>query len=190
MIVEQMIQDAREGRKFNIDIKIASQLIEDFPPSMIEVATTLIVCNAGSENSIDYMDGQFRLTEGEKRVMRYQLTGPSSRGAPIWAMFKLKDGSVRQKLNLTLGPAEIWAFSTTAEDVALRGRLYESIGPRLTRQVLARRFPGGSAKSEIENRISRMEEAGSDPSTEQRGDVVGDLVEELKRAAYLINDEA
>jgi len=189
MIVEQVIQDAREGRKFNIDIKIASQLIEDFPPSMIEVATTLIVCNAGSENSIDYMDGQFRLTEGEKRVMRYQLTGPSSRGAPIWAMFKLKDGSVRQKLNLTLGPAEIWAFSTTAEDVALRGRLYESIGPRLTRQVLARRFPGGSAKSEIENRISRMEEAGSDLSTEQRGDVVGDLVEELKRAAYLINDD-
>ena len=189
MIIEQVIQDAREGRKFNIDIKIASQLIEDFPPSMIEVATTLIVCNAGSENSIDYMDGQFRLTEGEKQVMRYQLTGPSSRGAPIWAMFKLKDGAVRQKLNLTLGPAEIWAFSTTAEDVALRGRLYESIGPRLTRQVLARRFPGGSAKSEIENRISRMEEAGSDLSTEQRGDVVGDLVEELKRAAYLINDD-
>jgi intracellular multiplication protein IcmB len=189
MIIEQVLQDAREGRKFNIDIKIASQLIEDFPPSIIEVATTLVVCNAGSENSIDYMDKQFRLTEGEKRVMRYQLTGPTSKGAPIWVMFKLKkEGAVRQKLNLTLGPAEIWAFSTTAEDVALRGRLYESLGPRMTRQVLARRFPGGSAKSEIESRVARMEEAGSQLSSEQRGDVIGDLVEELKKAAYLIEE--
>jgi intracellular multiplication protein IcmB len=189
MIIEQVLQDAREGRKFNIDIKIASQLIEDFPPSMIEVATSLIVCNAGSENSIDYLDKQFRLTEGEKNVMRYQLTGPTSRGAPIWVMFKLKqEGSVRQKLNLTLGPAEIWAFSTTAEDVALRTRLYETLGPRLTRRILARRFPGGSAKSDIESRISRMEEMGSQLSTEERGDVIGDLIEELKRAAYLMDE--
>lgn len=189
MIEEQVLQDAREGRKFNIDIKIASQLIEDFPPSIIEVATSLIVCNAGSENSIDYMDKQFLLTEAEKQVMRYQLTGPTSKGAPIWALFKLKkEGTVRQKLNLTLGPAEIWAFSTTAEDVSLRTRLYEVLGPNLTRKILARRFPGGSAKSEIENRIARMEEVGSQLSSEQRGDVIGSLVEELKSAAYLLDD--
>ncbi|MFX4300075.1 hypothetical protein [Pseudosulfitobacter pseudonitzschiae] len=189
MITEQVLQDAREGRKFNVDIKIASQLIEDFPPSIIEIVSSLIVCNAGSENSIDYMDSQFNLTEGEKRIMRYQLTGPTSRGAPIWALFRLKaEGAVRQKLNLTLGPAEIWAFSTTAEDVALRTRLYESLGPRLTRQVLARRFPGGSAKSEIEGRISRMEEAGQKMNKDGRGDVVGDLVEELKRQAYMISN--
>lgn len=189
MIVDQLLQDAREGRKFNIDIKIASQLIEDFPESMVEVATALIVCNVGSERSIDYIDEQLRLTEGEKQVMRYQLTGPTSRGAPIWMMIKIKDGVIRQKLNLTLGPAEIWAFSTTAEDVSLRSRLYESIGPRLTRKVLARRFPGGSAKADIEGRIARMEDAGSKLSTEQRGDVIGDLVEEMKQAAYLIDEE-
>jgi intracellular multiplication protein IcmB len=189
MIINQVIQDAREGRKFNVDIKIASQLIEDFPPSIIEIVTSLIVCNAGSENSIEYMDHQFRLTDAEKQVMRYQLTGPTSRGAPIWAMFRLKSkGSVRQKLNLTLGPAEIWAFSTTAEDVALRTRLYESIGPRMTRKVLARRFPSGSAKSEIESRIAQLEEAGETFNKDSRIDVIGDFVEELKRQAYLLED--
>ena len=189
MITDQVLQDAREGRKFNVDIKIASQLIEDFPPSIVEILSTLIVCNAGSENSIDYMDHQFRLTDSEKQVMRYQLTGPTSKGAPIWAFFKLKsDGAVRQKLNLTLGPAEIWAFSTTAEDVALRTRLYEALGPRLTRTVLARRFPGGSAKSEIENRIARLEEVGRKVDSNGRGDVIGDLVEELKKQAYLLEE--
>ena len=188
MILEQVLQDAREGRKFNIDIKIASQLIEDFPPDLIEVATSLIVCNAGSENSIDYLDKQFRLTEGEKQVMRYSLTGPGRNGAPIWAMFRTKDGDVRQKLNLTLGPAEIWAFSTTAEDVTLRSRLYEKLGPRLTRRVLARRYQEGSAKSDIDGRIARMEEDGAQLDTEGRGDVIGMLVEELERAAYLLDD--
>lgn len=189
MITEQVLQDAREGRKFNVDIKIASQLIEDFPPSIIEIVSSLIVCNSGSENSIEYMDGQFNLTEGEKHVMRYELTGPTSRGAPIWAMFRLKSmGAVRQKLNLTLGPAEIWAFSTTAEDVSLRNRLYESLGPRLTRQVLAKRFPSGSAKSDIEDRIARMEEEGQKLNKDGRIDIVGELVEELKSQAYILNN--
>lgn len=187
MVCDQILQDAREGRKFNVDIKIASQLIEDFPPSIVEIVSSLIVCNAGSENSISYFDKMFGLSDSEKYAIRNHLTGPSARGAPVWTMFRLKDeGAVRQKLILTLGPAEIWAFSTTAEDVVLRSRLYEEIGPRLTRQVLARRFPGGSAKAEIEARIAQMEEQGQRIGENERGDVLGILVEDLKRQAFLI----
>ena len=186
-ITDQVLQDAREGRKFNVDIKIASQLIEDFPKAIVEVASTLIVCNVGSENSINYMDEMFHLTESEKNVMRNHLRGPTSNGAPLWAFFKTKnEGQVRQELLLTLGPAELWAFSTTAEDVALRRNLYEKIGPKLTRKVLAMRFPGGSAKGEIETRIIRHEERGERLDESGRGNVIGDLVEELKNQAYLI----
>lgn len=189
MICDQILQDAREGRKFNVDIKIASQLIEDFPPSIVEIASSLIVCNAGSENSISYFDKMFGLSETEKYTIRHHLTGPSARGAPIWGMFRLKDeGVVRQRLILTLGPAEIWAFSTTAEDVVLRNRLYEEIGPRMSRQVLARRFPGGSARAEIEARIAQIEEQGQRVGENERGDVLGSLVEDLKKQAFLIQD--
>jgi intracellular multiplication protein IcmB len=189
MVCDQVLQDAREGRKFNVDIKIASQLIEDFPPAIVEIVSSLIVCNAGSENSISYFDKMYGLTESEKYAIRNHLTGPGPRGAPVWAMFRLKDeGVVRQRLILTLGPAELWAFSTTAEDVVLRSRLYESIGPRMTRQVLARRFPGGSARSEIEARIAQLEEQGKRVGDNERGDVLGALVEDLKKQAYLIAD--
>ena len=187
MIINQVFQDAREGRKFNIDIKISSQLIEDFPSALVELATAIFVCKAGSEQSINYLDEQFHLTDNEKRIMRYQLTGPTSKGAPVWALFDIKEkGKVRQKLNLTLGPVEIWALCTTSEDVTLRRNLYETLGPRLARKILARRFPGGSAKSEIENRIARMNENDHNMSLEQRDDVIGKLVKELKSAAYMI----
>lgn len=186
-ITDQVLQDAREGRKFNIDLKIASQLPEDFPPAIMEVASTLFVCNAGSERSIDYLTDMYRLTENERRVIRHNLTGPGPQGAPVWTMFKAKGfGQVRQELLLTLGPAELWAFSTTSEDVALRSRLYASIGPQLTRRVLAARFPGGSAKAEIDKRVLAVEERGERLDDDGKVNVIGILAEELKAQALMI----
>ena len=42
-----------------------------------------------------------------------------------------------------------WAFSTTAEDTALRELLYQSMPQHDARLLLAKRFPRGSAKKEI-----------------------------------------
>lgn len=186
-VTDQVMQDGREGRKFNVDLRIASQLIEDFPKPIIEIASGLIVCNAGSENSINVMDEMFTLSDSERAVIRNNLRGPGPNGAPFWAMFRMKgEGQVRQELNLTLGPAEIWAFSTTAEDVTLRSRLYEILGPKLARQVLASRYPGGSAKSDIEIRIRKMEELGERVNDDNRGDIFGKLIDELRLQAYIM----
>lgn len=190
-IINQLLQDGREGRKFNIDLKVASQLIEDFPPSLIEVASSLIVCNTGSERSIDYIDKMIGLNEHDKFVMRYHLNGPSSKGAPFWSFMKTKaHGNIRQELALTLGPVELWAFSTTAEDVALRTRLYDKLGPALARRVLAVRFPGGSVQNEIETRIARMEERGERYDQDEASDNIIDvLAEELIQQAYLLQSD-
>ena len=180
-----------------MDARIALQLIEDFPPSIVDVATVLIVCAAGSQSSINRLDGHFRLSDQEKRVMRGELTGPTPEGAPFWAMFRLgKEGAVRQKLNLTLGPAELWTFSMTAEDMALRERLYETLGPSLARKVLTRRFPGGTARPDIENRLARIEEKGGggfdatskrsvNPASVQPGRVLRDMLRLVFSGALL-----
>lgn len=61
------------------------------------------------------------MTDAEKRIMGDELPGPTLERAPFWAKFRFKkEDPVRQKFNLTLGPAELRAFSTTAEDMALR----------------------------------------------------------------------
>jgi intracellular multiplication protein IcmB len=55
-----------------------------------------------------------------------------------------------------LGPIELWAFSTTAEDVAVRDQLYRYIGPSETRRFLAAMFPSGSILKELNERLNRL----------------------------------
>ena len=73
------------------------------------------------------------------------MHGPREGGGTFLAQFATKTGINTQLLTLTLGPIELWAFSTTAEDANLRNQLYKKIGPNNARKVLARIFPGGTA---------------------------------------------
>ena len=85
------------------------------------------------------------------------MTGPTEEGANLIACFRTKEGFVQQLLTNTLGPVALWAFSTTAEDAAIRDALYRALGPQEARRRLALRFPGGSARKEIERRRADRE---------------------------------
>ena len=50
--------------------------------------------------------------------------------------------------------------------------------------MLSRRFPGGSAKAEIESRISRVENRHSRSDSDVQKGVIDQLVEELSSSAY------
>ena len=43
-------------------------------------------------------------------------------------LLSTNEGRYEQHLINTLGPIELWALSTSAEDVTLRTRLYEKVG--------------------------------------------------------------
>ena len=87
------------------------------------------------------------------------MHGPREGGATFLAQFSTKQGMNTQLLTNTLGPIELWAFSTTAEDARLRNKLYVKLGPKEARRVLANLFPSGSVKSLIEMRLAKLKEA-------------------------------
>ena len=60
----------------------------------------------------------------------------------------------------SLGPIEMWAYSTTAEDVYIRKKCYQRLGPKLARRALAMLFENGGAQRSIERRREEMKEAG------------------------------
>ncbi|MEC5382746.1 hypothetical protein VSX64_18055 [Aurantimonas sp. C2-6-R+9] len=182
-IRDQVVQDVRVGRKAGVQITLASQLLEDFDNSIQELASNFWFCNVPTERSREQTCAIYNLGPSVKEVMR-GLRGPiDGEGAPVLAMMTLRSGTYVQELINTLGPIELWALSTTAEDAALRGMLYDRLGSKAARRLLARRFPEGSAKGAIERRLADLEDRGTAISDAERGNVLKNLADELVREA-------
>lgn len=175
--------DIREGRKWGVQICLASQLMDDFDDQMVDQATGIWVLGAGSDQAVSECCRRFGLGDTARFVLRHRLTGPTAAGAPLLAVLSLKDGRYEQFMVNTLGPVELWALSTTAEDAEIRKRLYRRIGPNLARFRLAERFPSGSAKSEIERRIAALSET-TDVNDAVADSILDVIVEELSNWNY------
>jgi len=184
----QVIRDMREGRKWGVQIVLASQLLDDFTKDMVDLATGVWICGtAVSDRAISDTAQRFGLSDTAKWVMRYRLTGPRPSGAPVLLLLSTNEGRYEQHLVNTLGPIELWALSTSVEDVTLRNFLYTSLGASSARQVLAKYFPGGSARQEIRRRVVLLTEKGEVESGAQSV-VIQEIAKELMASAH--NDPA
>lgn len=179
----QVIRDVREGRKRGVQICLASQLLDDFDDDMVDLATGIwVLGTAISDQAVDNVVERFGLSDTARHIIRYKLTGPKAVGAPALVVLGTTEGRYEQHLYNTLGPIELWAFSTSAEDVQIRSKLYEILGAGRARQMLAANFPGGSARSEIKRRVLMMSE-GEDNRSAMTSKVVEDIINELVEAS-------
>jgi intracellular multiplication protein IcmB len=171
----QIIRDVREGRKRGVQIVLTSQLLDDFHKDMVDLATGVwILGTAISDKAVDDVKERFGLSDTARAVIRNKLTGPKAIGAPCLFVLGTTEGRYEQHLYNTLGPIEMWALSTSSEDVAIRNRLYAKLGASRARQVLATSFPGGSARNEIRRRVLAKSESG-----ESRGAMISAIVQEM-----------
>ncbi len=177
----QLIRDVREGRKRGVQILLASQLLDDFDKDMIDLATGVwVLGSAISDSAIENVRERFGLSETARDIIRFKLTGPKSGGAPALFVLATTEGRYEQFLINTLGPIELWALSTSAEDVAIRNRLYTRLGAGRARHMLAAAFPGGSARSEIKRRVLlKSEKEGGESRSALTSHVIDEIVEEL-----------
>ncbi len=184
----QVIRDVREGRKRGVQIALSSQLLDDFDDDMIDLATGVwVLGTAISDQAVDNICTRFGLSETARNVIRFKLTGPKAIGAPVLFVLGTTDGRYEQHLYNTLGPIELWALSTSSEDVAIRTRLYNKLGAHRARQMLAANFPGGSARGEIKRRIITLSEKGETRAA-ALSEVVEQIVDELVKASQSILD--
>ena len=171
----QVIRDVREGRKRGVQIVLTSQLIDDFSPDMVDLATGVwVLGTAISDKAVDNVVDRFGLSDTARKIIRHKLTGPKSTGAPALFVLGSTDGRYEQHIYSTLGPIELWALSTSTEDVAIRNRLYNKLGAGRARQILAAGYPGGSARNEIRRRVLARSEDG-----EARAAMISAIIEEI-----------
>lgn len=176
---DQVLIDMREGRKWKVQISLLSQSVEDFDSVMIEFATAIYVMDAGPNQAIQKTCKIFGFSETAKTALRTRVHGPREGGATFIAQYSTKEGINVQLLTLTLGPIELWAFSTTSEDVQVRNELYQRIGPREARRVLATLFPSGSVAKVLEERLYNMKEEHGLINDEVKAGIIGGLVTDI-----------
>jgi len=179
---DQVILDMREGRKWNVQIALISQSLDDFDPVMVEFGTSIFIMDAGPEQAIKRSTEIFGLSETARIALKTRVHGPREGGATFLAQFSTKNGMNTQLLTNTLGPIELWAFSTTAEDARLRNKLYQRLGPKEARRVLANLFPSGSVKKLIEERLSALKEQAGVIEEGSGLSIADQLLEEILEA--------
>lgn len=173
---ETLIKDGREGRKAGVRVVASSQFLADHPPALRAAATSLYIMRGGNQGDENILRDEFSVSSEAIRRLHLEAVGPGPEGVTFLALFKTKVGFVVQMLTNTVGPIELWAFSTTLEDVALRTRLYNRIGTYAARRVLAEHFPLGTALETIEQ--LRAAAGGGDDST-----VIEQLANKLVQAS-------
>ena len=176
---EQVIIDMREGRKWNVQISLLSQSLDDFDAVMVEFATSVFIMDAGPAQTIEKTTKIFGLSETAKAALRTRVHGPREGGGTFLAQFSTKKGVTVQLLTLTLGPIELWAFSTTAEDAAVRNRLYRQLGPSEARRFLALLFPNGSITKELTERLNDLKDEGGLIEDENKSSAMDALVSDI-----------
>jgi intracellular multiplication protein IcmB len=175
----QVILDMREAQKHNVQISLLSQLVDDFDSIMIDLATSIYIMDAGPSLAVETATKTFRLSESARIALRSHVHGPIEGSTTFLAKFSTKTGMSTQVLTLTLGPIELWALGTIAEDVMLRNQLYHHLGPVEARRFLASLFNQGSAIKEITARLSFMREEGRVIDEESHMAVLEQLVSDI-----------
>lgn len=176
---EQVIVDMREGRKWKVQVALISQSVEDFDPVMIEFATSIFIMDAGPEQAVRRTSEIFGLSPTAQSALRSQVHGPREGGATFLAQFATKEGMNTQLLTSTLGPVELWAFNTTAEDANVRNQLYRKVGPTETRRILATIFPAGTVTKYLEDRLASIKEKGGLIDEDIKLGVIDQLVKSI-----------
>lgn len=177
-IIGDLETSARESRKWNLSIGLYSQSIHDYPAIIIELATSVFILGAGTDEMANTLVEKFGLNPSMARsIMRLGQPGPS--GANLVGVFKTSKGLSSHVLTNTIGSQALWAFSSTTEDVTVRNKLYDRIGVRLALKKLGSMYPGGSIKKEVESRRMAASDKGRD-SDEDMIDVLTDILHEIQ----------
>ncbi len=175
---DQVLVDMREGRKWKVQIALLSQALEDFDEVMVDFATSVFIMDAGPAQALEKSAKTFGLSDTAKQALRTRVHGPRAGGGTFLAQFATKEGMNTQLLTNTLGPIELWAFSTTAEDAYIRNSLYDRIGPSAARKILARLYPNGSVAQVVERRLLEMRDAG-ELTDESSQNVLQTIIQEI-----------
>lgn len=150
-------EGGRESRKWKLSMTTISQRPGDHGGLLALASSVFVLKTPEDPHDLAVLQDKMDLGKTGTMAIKSYLNGPQPGvGANVLARYNLKDGKFTQLLTSTLGGKLMWSMCTTPEDKALRRIMYDELGNLVARTVLRYHYPGGSAKSEIMRRKSKM----------------------------------
>ncbi|KXS55581.1 MAG: intracellular multiplication protein IcmB [Marinobacter sp. T13-3] len=164
-----------EGRKNLVDIMVASQLFEHHTEPSIRLSTSVIILGSGNmdKEEANTVSTRFGFSPAQMDAIR-RIRPPSSKGAEAFMVFRTRDGAQAHHVYMTDGPMYLWLIATEAVDRQFRALMYERHPVQEALKRMAKKYPGGSIKKDLENKLAEM----NDDPTQDEGMMEG-LLEKM-----------
>ncbi|MCK9759830.1 ATP-binding protein [Pseudomonas syringae pv. syringae] len=150
----------REMRKFGIRTVLCSQYVRDFPATILRAANSLFMMEVDPQDEA-MLSEHFKVPKVTIRNFQRMGSGPSQDGSgvPFLGVFRMKGGNTLARLlKNAMGPLELWSLNSSSVDSALRKILYEQVGGKTGRSILATEFPNGTAEKLIALRQRQVQD--------------------------------
>ena len=154
---------------------LSSQYVRDFPEAILKSANSLFMMEVHPDDEKMLIE-HFKVPRVTIQTLQRLGSGPASDGSgvPFLGVFRIKGGgTLARVLKNALGPIELWALNSTANDRPLREILYDAVGGVTARSILAETFKQGTAEKLI---ALRQKQAGEADSTNIVRTIANDLI--------------
>ncbi len=163
LLEKQLEEYMREGPKNGMMITIASQSGMDFTKGMFGFSTGKIILGFDDPEQANEMADKLEVNSLIRSIMK-KSTRPGPRGSTAIYDLAVEAGRLVQPLMLTLGPIEMWSYSTTKEDLLVKDTLFPILGLKKTLSEVSRHFPEKSCDKYIEGLMENVRDGLEDES--------------------------
>lgn len=194
--------DAREGRKWGIELILASQNISDFyfpdtkdgspKVDLLGFVTHLCVCTTPEGGDLNIFHEYFdpiNTNTGRHKIPSSTLASIKldDQGLTYLSCLTTRKEKYTQLLTLEVAPKLLWSLTTTSEDRLIRSYMYQLTAGDRTKAIaaLAYYLPSG-AKKRIEQLRSNLIAENAKVSEDEIADKSNSLIQELAGQALLI----
>lgn len=137
----ELKRDSRELRKWNAELKLASQYPEDFG-DIPQSGTMFVIADPGNSDTRETLRKMIDLRPEDLRVLA-QNVGLTPTGLVYLSKTVTKKGGFVSINVLTVGAKMIWSLTSDGDDRALKTLLLDVLPERVAYALLAKEYPYG-----------------------------------------------
>lgn len=180
-IMETVEADARLGRKWGLEIVLASQFLRDFR-RLKSMASCVMILKAETKEIRNECRDVFGFNDAVMETLTAYVHGPDktgNSGANILVRFTLEESERWTVFNNRIGPTMLWALNTTRQDRLVRDEVYRRMSVGEALKLLARRYPSGTALPHFNRVASSIKVEDGDDVSAVAVHVVDEIMREM-----------